>query len=226
MTNLTLVIPAKNESESLPLVLDEIFNLKLNLKIKVCLENTDIKTINAVKKFDVETIFQQKIGYGSALIEGINSVETPYFCIFNADGSFNPAELKDMLKKIQDEDYDFVFASRYMKKAGSDDDTLITFIGNYFFSWIGIFFFKLKISDILYTYVMGKTIEFKKINFKKSDFGLCVELPIKCHQNKLSIAEIDSWERPRIAGTKKVKAFKDGLIILTDLIKLFFKKDV
>jgi len=45
--------------------------------------------------------------------------------------------------------------------------TILYIIGNYFFSWIGIFFFKLKISDILYTYVMGKTIEFKKINFKK-----------------------------------------------------------
>ena len=32
MNNLTLVIPAKNESESLPLVLKEIFNLKLELK--------------------------------------------------------------------------------------------------------------------------------------------------------------------------------------------------
>ena len=43
MNNLTLVIPAKNESESLPLVLKEIFNLKLGLKIKVCLEKKIFK---------------------------------------------------------------------------------------------------------------------------------------------------------------------------------------
>ena len=48
MNNLTLVIPAKNESESLPLVLKEIFNLKLGLKIKVCLEKKDIQTRGVV----------------------------------------------------------------------------------------------------------------------------------------------------------------------------------
>ena len=35
----------------------------------------------------------------------------------------------------------------------------------------------------------------------------------KCHQCKYNISEIESWERPRIAGIKKVKAFKDGAII-------------
>ena len=53
-----------------------------------------------------------------------------------------------------------------------------------------------------------------------------MELPIKSHQNKYNITEIKSWERPRIDGVKKVKAFKDGAIILSDMIKLFFKKDV
>ena len=161
MNNLTLVIPAKNRSESLPLVLKEIFNLKLGLKIKVCLEKKDIQTINAIKDFDIEIFYQNKIGYGSALIEGINSVETDFFCIFNADGSFNPIELEDMYK-INTGNNEMIFASRYMKESGSDDDTIITSIGNYIFSKIGQIFFKLPISDILYTFVMGKTKIFKK----------------------------------------------------------------
>ena len=33
--------------------------------------------------------------------------------------------------------------------AGSDDDTLITLVGNYFFSALGKILFKLNISDIL-----------------------------------------------------------------------------
>ena len=128
MNNLTLVIPAKNESESLPLVLKEIFNLKLGLKIKVCLEKKDIQTINVIKDFDIEIFYQNKIGYGSALIEGINSVETD-FCIFNADGSFNPIELEDMYKKINTGNYEMIFISIH-EGVGSDDDTIITSIGN------------------------------------------------------------------------------------------------
>ena len=224
MKNLTLVIPAKNESESLPLVLKEIFDLKLELQIKVCLEKKDIQTINSIQNFDIEIFYQNKIGYGAALIEGINSVETDFFCIFNADGSFNPLELEEMYKKINTDKNEMIFASRYMKDAGSDDDTIITLIGNYLFSKIGQIFFKLPISDILYTFAMGKTKIFKKINFKKNDFGLCVELPIKCHQNKYSISEIKSWERPRIAGVKKVKAFKDGFLIMISILRLLINK--
>ena len=41
----------------------------------------------------------KKKGYGAALIEGIKNVKTKYFCIFNADGSFNPKELSIMLNK-------------------------------------------------------------------------------------------------------------------------------
>ena len=37
-----------------------------------------------------EIIFQKGKGYGNALIEGINLINTEYLCIFNADGSFNP----------------------------------------------------------------------------------------------------------------------------------------
>ena len=88
MNNLTLVIPAKNESESLPVVLDEL--KKYNLKIKIILKEDDVATIESIKNKNVEIIFQENQGYGDALIKGINSVSTEYFCICNADGSFNP----------------------------------------------------------------------------------------------------------------------------------------
>ena len=42
-------------------------------------------------------IYQKNLGYGDALIEGINRCNTEYFCIFNADGSFDPSELKKIL---------------------------------------------------------------------------------------------------------------------------------
>ena len=128
MNNLTLVIPAKNESESLPVVLDEL--KKYNLKIKIILKEDDVATIESIKNKNVEIIFQENQGYGDALIKGINSVSTEYFCIFNADGSFNPKELIPMMNLISKEKSDFVFASRYEKKAGSEDDTFLTYIGN------------------------------------------------------------------------------------------------
>ena len=222
MENLTLLIPAKFESESLPSVLTEL--KKFNYKICVILKETDLTTINSIKDFNIEVIYQKGVGYGNALIEGINNCKTKYFCIFNADGSFNPNEISEIMKKININKTDFIFASRYEKIGGSEDDTFITLVGNYFFSFIGKFFFKLEISDILYTFVVGDTSKAKKLNILSNDFQFCVELPIKVMRKKFTMDVYPSLERKRIAGKKKVSAFKDGSLILKKLIELFFTK--
>ena len=56
MKNLTLVIPARKEKESLPQVIDEIKNL--DCKKKVILAPDDIDTINAIKNLNVDIIYQ------------------------------------------------------------------------------------------------------------------------------------------------------------------------
>ena len=71
MPELTLIIPAKNESESLPSVLEEIKDH--NVKIKVLLHKDDFLTINSIKNKNCEIIYQENHGYGDALIQGINS---------------------------------------------------------------------------------------------------------------------------------------------------------
>ena len=221
MSDLTLIIPAKNEKESLPKVLDEL--AKFDLKKNIILEPSDKHTIEAIKTYDCKIIFQDSKGYGDALKKGIETVETEFFCIFNADGSFDPKELDLMFKKLRGDKYDFVFASRYEKNCGSDDDTFITFIGNYIFTYLGKILFKLNISDILYTYVMARTSCAKKLNLTAKDFSFCVELPIKAKRADYKISTSKSYERSRIAGKKKVNAFRDGLKILFSMIKLFLR---
>ena len=221
MKNLTLIIPAKNEKESLPYVLDEIKNL--DCKKKVLLASDDLETIDAIKNLDVEIVYQNNQGFGDALISGINSVDTDYFCIFNADGSFDPSELTNMMLLIKESNSDFIFASRYQDNSGSKDDTIITLIGNTIFTLLGKIFFRLPITDILYTYVLGHTKKAKELELSIKDFGFCVELPIKAKRMNMKLLSSSSYERKRIAGFKKVSAFKDGLSILIHMIKLFIK---
>ena len=58
MNELTLVIPAKKEKESLPRVLDEL--KKNNVKKIIILEQNDIETIDSISGFNVKLIFQKK----------------------------------------------------------------------------------------------------------------------------------------------------------------------
>ena len=222
MNNLTLIIPTKKESESLPKFLEEIKNL--TCKKMVVLQFDDKETLQSIEKFDDLILYEQKKnGYGSAIIEGIRKCKTEYWCIINADGSMDPKYLSEMLEKCYDKD--FVFGSRYKKPGGgSDDDTITTLIGNKIFSFLGNLMFNLNLTDILYTYVIGKKTSFEKLSLISSDFRFCVEFPIKAKKANLKFLDIPSYERPRIGGKKKVNAIKDGFLILFEMFRLFIKK--
>jgi len=224
MENLTLVIPAKYEATTLPVVLKEIEKLNLNCKKIVVVPRYDKETLEVLKNSDCEVLTQKGEGFGSALIEGLNHSKTEYSCIFNADGSFDPKYLDEMLKRNKD-NFEFIFSTRYKKPGGSDDDTILTFIGNYFFTFLSKILFQLNISDILYTYVMGKTKAFQDLSLRYNDFTFCVELPIKAKFKSFRMYDFPSYERPRISGKKKVNELKDGFLILISILRLFiFKK--
>ena len=64
-----------------------------------------------------------------------------------------------------------------------------------------------------------KTI-LNNFNLDSDDFTLCLELPVKVHQNGLKYVEILSEERERYAGVTKVNALTDGFKILIGILAL------
>jgi len=222
MKELTLIIPAKDEAECLPRVLDELKNF--DCKKIIIIPETDLNTRNSIKNFDCKIITQKAGGFGRALILGIKEVETNFLCIFNADGSFDPQYLKNMYNELLN-NCDFVFNSRYENSGGSDDDTFLTLVGNRIFTFICNLLFRLNISDVLFTYVMGKTLAFKSLDLKRKDFRFCIELPVLAKFKKYKFISKPSYERSRLTGRKKVNELKDGFLILLCILKLFiFRK--
>lgn len=219
--NLTLIIPAKLENDSLPIFIDEVKNI--GAKITIVLQKEDLKTKQAIENHkDIKIQIQKVNGYGSAIIEGINECKTEYCCIINADGSMDPKYLNEMLNEC--ENRDLVFGSRYTRDGGSDDDTIVTLFGNKLFTGLANIIYGLNISDILYTYILGKTASFKKLELSYQDFRLCVEIPIKAKKKNLKYICLPSFERSRIGGKKKVNVLKDGFLILMAIFSFLYKK--
>ena len=224
MNDLTLIIPAKDESDSLPHVLDSLKNL--TCKVKVSLQIDDLATIDSINDKNIEIFYQSGKGYGNSLKEAINDCKTKYFCIFNADGSFEHKDLIKMYELIKEND--FVYTTRYETGAGSEDDTIITYIGNKIFSFICKFFLRINLTDILYTFVLCNVESFNKLSLEKKDFRLCIELPSKVRFKNFSYCEVPMYERKRFAGKKNVNVIKDGFLILIEIIasfKYFFNKN-
>lgn len=224
MRHISVVIPAKNEKESLEKTICEILNYKFINEIIVVVDSHEDNSISIAKRFNAKIIIQKKNGFGSAVIEGFNYAKNRYACIFNADYSFNPKYLKKMI--IKSSKYQFIFGSRYLKDAYSDDDTIITYIGNKIFTFLSQKLLKTKLSDILFTYVLCNVKNFKKLRLKNYDFRFCIELPTKVHRNNYKYTEIPINERKRFSGKKKVNEFKDGFLILLVIIKFFLKSKI
>ena len=102
-----------------------------------------------------------------------------------------------MYNSLKDKGGDIIFASRYEKNATSDDDTLVTKVGNFIFTKLGKILFRLPITDILYTFVLGKTKKALDLNLQSQDFAFCVELPIKAQRKNYKIFSIPASRKSK-----------------------------
>ena len=220
MDKISLIIPCKNEVESLSAVLEEIKDNKFVNEIIIVVDSELDNSIPITKKFNCKLIVQKSKGYGSAIIEGFKNAKNEFGCIYNADHSFDPKYFSDLVRISKS--YDFIFGSRYKGSGGSDDDTIITFIGNKMFTFITRFILGIKLSDILYTYVLCNVDKFNNLNLKNNDFKLCIELPVKVKKKNHNYVDLEMFERKRYDGKKKVNVIKDGLLISYEIIKSFF----
>ncbi len=223
--DLSIIIPARDEEASLKKLLKKFKKYKKLYKEIIIIDGkSKDKTIDVAKKNKCKVIKQNKLGYGDAIIKGVNSVKTKYFIIFDADGSKDPIYLKKFYRILKKRKPDVIYAERYGEGAGSLDDTILTYIGNRIFTILGKIFFNLELNDILHTFFLCKVKEFKRINYKFNDFSFCVEFPIKAKRHNLNCIYISTIEKRRYDGIPKVRSFIDGVKILYGMIILFFIK--
>ena len=113
-----------------------------------------------------------------------------------------------MLDKIKNEKNKIIFGSRYEKNAGSDDDDLITRIGNYFFTSFGNIFFSLNMSDILFTYIVAERSAMKELELISDDYCLCTEIVLKAKKIGIKYDTFHVLREKDLVIKKKLKLLK------------------
>lgn len=220
LKDITIIILTKDESKNISWVINELTKLNLNNILVVDAGSKD-GTLELLKKAKINYFIQNKKGYGAAILEAINKVNTKYVTIIDADGSYDSRDIPAMLDKLIKKNLDLVLGSRYLFGNKSKDDTFIRLIGNKFFTKLCCTLFKIKITDSLFHFPVSKTDVYKNLNLRFKDFSICFELPVKANFYKFKYDEFLSIERPRMYGKSKVNALKDGLKILFNIIYLY-----
>jgi glycosyltransferase involved in cell wall biosynthesis len=126
----SVVIPARNEEETVREIITEVFATGVVDEIIVVDNNSTDKTKDEILKTKARYVFETQKGYGNALRRGIKEATGDFIVFFDADGNF-PAE--DILKLLPYTDrFDFVKGTRARKE--------LTEVGIYppIVSWLGI----------------------------------------------------------------------------------------
>lgn len=216
-----VIIPSRNEQGCIGKLIKEIPQKLVDEIIVIDGHSTDDTRKEAKLASRKTKVFLQKgYGYGAAVQQGAKLAKSKVLIFMDADGSMNPKTIPLMLRKI-DEGYEYVMGSRYINNLKSEDDTIIRYIGNRFFTWLTNLIHGTSVTDSLYTYNAIPKRAFLKIKARSKGFEYCTEILVRAKRAGLKFAEVPSPERQRLAGKTKVNAFWHGLKILTMILKKY-----
>ncbi len=217
---ITLLIMTWNEIDGMRVIMPQIKKEWYDQLIVVDGGSTD-GTIEYAKECGYEVYVQKQKGFRHAYTEVMPYVKGDVIVTFSPDGN-SIAELIPELNKKMREGYDMVIVSRYLGKAKSKDDDLVTGFGNRLFTGTvnllhgghytdAMVIFRAYRKQIVYDLDLDKE---ESYSFPEKLFNTKISweplLSVRAAKRKLKVSEIPGDEPPRIGGERKLQVLKWG----------------
>lgn len=221
---LSVVIPAFNESKTLPMVLDKIASVRLQHDISkeiivvddCSADNTQQVAERYIKEHPELNIRYFRHSYnqgkGAALHTGIKEASGDYLVIQDADLEYDPAEYRKLLQPVLDGFADVVYGSRFM---GGSAHRILFFwhtIGNKFLTNLSNALTNLNLTDMETCYKLFRTDLIKSLDLKEKRFGFEPEVTAKIARiPNIRIYEVGISYYGRTYEEGKKINWKDGI---------------
>jgi glycosyltransferase involved in cell wall biosynthesis len=219
---ITVVIPALNEEQGIGLVVKEIPINELKkmgyiVEIMVIDNGSKDKTRHIASNNGAKVIVQPIKGYGNAYKAGFANATGDIIATGDADLTYPFGDLPKIIKKMEDENLDFINTDRLANlQPGVMSRT--HYFGNLLFQFITKTLFGLPCKDSQSGMWVFKGSIWPKLNVKSSGMPFSQEFKIEAYKNGFKCAEVPIIYRARV-GEVKLNTFKDGLGNILQLIK-------
>jgi glycosyltransferase involved in cell wall biosynthesis len=220
---IAVIIPAFNEEESLPKVINNIPSF-VDEVIVVNNASTD-NTIEAAKLAGATVLTENERGYGAACLKGIDHIKNRNYDIvvfIDGDYSDHPEEMNLVVNPIINNDFDMVIGSRMIGKREKGAMLPQALFGNWLAAFLIKLFWNYKFTDL----GPFRAIKFNSLinlNMVDRNYGWTVEMQIKAAKQKFKCTEVPVSYRKRI-GQSKVTGTLSGTIKASyKILYLIFK---
>ncbi|HXD55927.1 MAG TPA: glycosyltransferase family 2 protein [Solirubrobacteraceae bacterium] len=214
----SVIIPTLNEAENLPHVFAELPEDLYEVIVVDGFSVDDTKEISRRLRPDVRIVDQERRGKGDALRCGFQAATGEVLVMLDADGSADPAEIPRFVRALTD-GADFAKGTRFHRDGGSSDITPVRGAGNRFLSGLVNVLFGTRYSDLCYGYNAFWRHCLPALDIDCDGFEVETLINIRAARAGLVVAEVPSFERPRIHGESNLNAVRDGGRVLRTIIR-------
>ncbi len=215
--SISIVIPARNEAQNLRHVLP-VLPLVHQVILVDGLSSDDTIAVARELLPAIHVIRQTGKGKGDALRLGFAACTGDIIVMLDADGSADPNEIPLFVEALLLGN-DFAKGSRFAKGGGSHDITLVRRVGNYGLSSLVNLLFTTRFSDLCYGYnaFWRRCLDYVEVDCDGFEVETLINL--RMHRANLKIAEVPSFEHPRIYGKSNLRTFRDGWRVLKTIVR-------
>ncbi len=216
---ISFILPCLNEEKTIAFCINEISEyIKLNnldAEILVCDNGSTDNSRKIATENGAKVIIENKKGYGSTLINGINNASGKYCIMGDSDGSYDFSHLDDFIKELRN-GYDLVMGNRFKGGIHKDAMSFSHNVGVKFLSGTANLFFRTPIHDFHCGLRAFNTEKMRNINLKETGMEFASEMIIKAKINNLSMIEVPTVLRKDLRnGKSHVRTIRDGFRHLT-----------
>ena len=230
MSNVSVIIPALNEEETIAGVVREVAATRIPAEIIVVDNGSADRTSERARQAGAMVVMASR-GYGRACAAGVAAAQPSCDLIvfLDGDGSDCPEFMSQLVDPIAARTHDFVIGSRTRGQREPDSMNAQQILAGKFAGWLISMLYGVRYTDMCPFRAIRRDV-LNQLGMREETYGWNLEMQMKAARAGLRILEIPVDHRRRAGGESKVSGTLRGTLaagarILATLFRIAFESN-